>query len=1048
MALKHPKESIPSQRRRSPLKLWIGVPFALFLALLVILTQIDLETVKEELVQRISKETGLTVEIDSMGFGFSRGLGLQCKGIKVSTPEGHRFSVNRLHLLAEWRPLLQGELKIKSAALDHPEITLEISAPVEPPAIKEKSKEKPQAELIDPETIHSATSKLKNTQLSIDQFIVSDGKITLVRSGTTNQLSFNVDATLVMNQGERLDISAQSVKVQTGLLIFEGDAMASNLTAENATISLNMKSKGFSWEALQPILQFFSTTKNEIPLKAVDVEQLFIQAEMPVNALSRMDTLQQQMTGQIEIKTRNAVLSIGDKNISIDSLKGEGTWDKGVLAHNFSGTALGSDFTFNGKLPFSDLEKDSTSHIKWKNLSMVKLPFQKGMDWQPTQGKVSGSLSLKGPLLSAQEKFPGRMNGTLEFQAEGLVLKSAKLNDPVELSRLQGRGNFNRGLLKHEIKGMLWGSEFDIKGKFPLNQNKPILNSQINWKGLDIAQLPFPATPGWHPIAGTLSGDLTVSGPVPAEGESFSGKLKGSFNAQNLQLQNKESQNITLNYLEGSGDIENHQVNYKLKGNTFSGAFQSEGRVVLSASGSRAPVLNNQIKFTNLDLSQLPTAEKPDRGSLSGHIQINGPLSGTESILTGKLKIESTFKVTDLKMSDPLLEIQNLEGKGILKNSKLTHDLKGNLLGGKISTKGIFVFQKFKEKTLITANSNLSLKQVSLDWVPRIYKSEWAPTSGTVTGNLNIKGPLPSNGKISPALKLKGILQANKLVSGNKQIERAKLEFKESSSALTQMQVELEKIRLGEQRFKKMMGLFQITPKKIDLAGGRIWPLNGLIQLAGNLTPESGVYNLKFKGDKLKVEEFLSPHLIGPLQLSGILGGTLQQNTNTPGVLDYSRDLSGNIKLKLVNGSLPELGALEQFFTLLNPISALDSTDKGLGYDYLGGDFKITKGVVHTRNLEMKGPQIMLNVEGQADLVLDTVNAQVKAMPLQMLDKTLKAIPLLGQLLTGGKKGGLIETYFRVDGKLSKPNFTMQPHKSLLEKPGSILKELLKLKQN
>ena len=862
MALKPPKQSIPSQRRRFPLKLWIGVPFVLFLALLIILSQIDLETIKEELVQRISKETGLTVEIDSMRFGFSRGLGLQCKGVKVSTPEGHRFSVNRLHLLAEWRPLLKGELKIKSAALDHPEITLEISAPVEPPAIKEKSTEKPQAELIDPETIHSATNKLKNTQLSIDQFIVSDGKITLVRSGTTNQLSFNVDATLVMNQGERLDISVQSVKVQTGSLIFEGDAMASNLTAENAAISLNMKSKGFSWEALQPFLQFFSTSKIEIPLKAMDVEQLFIQAEMPINALSRMDTLQQQMTGQIEIKTRNAVLSIGGKIISIDSLKGEGAWDKGVLAHNFSGTALGSDFSFNGKLPFSDLEKDSTSYIKWKNLSLVKLPFQKGMDWQPTQGKVSGSLSLTGPFPNAQEKFPGRINGTLEFQAEGLVLKSAKLNDSVELSHLQGRGDFNKGLLKHEIKGILWGSEFDIKGKFPLNQ--PILNSQINWKGLDIAQLPLPATPGWHPIAGTLSGDLTVSGSVPAEGESFSGKLKGSFNAQNLQLQNKESQNITLNHLEGSGDIENHQVNYKLKGNTFNGAFQSEGRVILSASGSRPPVLNNQIKFTDLDLSQLPISEKPDRGSLSGHIQLNGPLSDAESILTGKLKIESTFKVTDLKMSDPLLEIQNLEGKGILKNSKLTHDLKGNLLGGKISTKGILVFQKIKEQTLITANSNLSLKQVNLDWVPRIYKSKWAPTSGTVTGNLNIIGPLPSDGKISPALKLKGILQANKLISGDKQIEKAKLEFKESSSTLTQVKVELEKIQLGERRFKKMMGLFQITPKKIDLAGGRIWPLNGLIQLAGDLIPESGVYRLKFKGNKLRAEEFLLAASHGP----------------------------------------------------------------------------------------------------------------------------------------------------------------------------------------
>jgi len=42
----------------------------------------------------------------------------------------------------------------------------------------------------------------------------------------------------------------------------------------------------------------------------------------------------------------------------------------------------------------------------------------------------------------------------------------------------------------------------------------------------------------------------------------------------------------------------------------------------------------------------------------------------------------------------------------------------------------------------------------------------------------------------------------------------------------------------------------------------------------------------------------------------------------------------------------------------------------------------------------------------------------------------------------------VIETYFKVDGKLSQPNFTMQPHKSLMEKPGSILKGLLNLPKN
>ena len=78
----------------------------------------------------------------------------------------------------------------------------------------------------------------------------------------------------------------------------------------------------------------------------------------------------------------------------------------------------------------------------------------------------------------------------------------------------------------------------------------------------------------------------------------------------------------------------------------------------------------------------------------------------------------------------------------------------------------------------------------------------------------------------------------------------------------------------------------------------------------------------------------------------------------------------------------------------------------------------------------------------------DTVLAQVKAMPLQMLDKTIKAIPLLGAILGGGKKGGVIETYFKMHGKLSQPEFTMEAHKTLTEKPGSILKGLFNLPQN
>ena len=106
------KENSPPARKRFSLKLWIGVPCALILALVIILSQIDLETVKENFVQRISQETGLKVAMESIGFSFSHGLGLQLKGVKVRSPEGNHFSVERLHLLAEWSPLLKGEFKI------------------------------------------------------------------------------------------------------------------------------------------------------------------------------------------------------------------------------------------------------------------------------------------------------------------------------------------------------------------------------------------------------------------------------------------------------------------------------------------------------------------------------------------------------------------------------------------------------------------------------------------------------------------------------------------------------------------------------------------------------------------------------------------------------------------------------------------------------------------------------------------------------------------------------------------------------------------------
>ena len=63
----------------------IGV-FVVILVLAIVLTTIDLDNAKHTLIEKVSTKTGMKIEIESIGLGFSHGLGLKCSGVKVATP--------------------------------------------------------------------------------------------------------------------------------------------------------------------------------------------------------------------------------------------------------------------------------------------------------------------------------------------------------------------------------------------------------------------------------------------------------------------------------------------------------------------------------------------------------------------------------------------------------------------------------------------------------------------------------------------------------------------------------------------------------------------------------------------------------------------------------------------------------------------------------------------------------------------------------------------------------------------------------------------------
>ena len=42
----------------------------------------------------------------------------------------------------------------------------------------------------------------------------------------------------------------------------------------------------------------------------------------------------------------------------------------------------------------------------------------------------------------------------------------------------------------------------------------------------------------------------------------------------------------------------------------------------------------------------------------------------------------------------------------------------------------------------------------------------------------------------------------------------------------------------------------------------------------------------------------------------------------------------------------------------------------------------------------------------------------------------------------------MLETYFKINGKLNEPKVIPQPHKSLIEKPEAILKKIIEIFKN
>ena len=73
--------------------------FAVILPFAIVLSTIALNEAKDTIIEKISTESGIKIEIESIEFGFSHGLEIKCSGVKVVTPDSETYAVDHLNLL-------------------------------------------------------------------------------------------------------------------------------------------------------------------------------------------------------------------------------------------------------------------------------------------------------------------------------------------------------------------------------------------------------------------------------------------------------------------------------------------------------------------------------------------------------------------------------------------------------------------------------------------------------------------------------------------------------------------------------------------------------------------------------------------------------------------------------------------------------------------------------------------------------------------------------------------------------------------------------------
>jgi hypothetical protein len=161
---------------------------------------------------------------------------------------------------------------------------------------------------------------------------------------------------------------------------------------------------------------------------------------------------------------------------------------------------------------------------------------------------------------------------------------------------------------------------------------------------------------------------------------------------------------------------------------------------------------------------------------------------------------------------------------------------------------------------------------------------------------------------------------------------------------------------------------------------------------------------------------------------------------------EFPKSLSGHLEFNSTEGRIYRFGMLAKIFALLNVTEIYrgevpDLKGEGFAYNTVTANGVFEDGKLIIKDTFIDSPSMGIAIEGNIDLINNRVDLIVLVAPFKTVDRIVKIIPLVGNILGGN----LISIPFRAIGDLGDPDVIPLSPKAVGSGLLGILERTLKL---